>query len=88
MVKHSGKVLNKERLVELQQCMKTHIPSARFIRTAEWYDGSFDVEYSYDGLNKDENKALNELYNKWYEIDNPPEPEKASIFNRMLSWFK
>jgi len=86
MVVSSFTILNKDRLIELQQCMKTHMPSARFeTNPFELFSGKYQITISYDELNESEHKSLLDLESKWYEIDNPPKPKVMSIWKRILN---
>jgi len=75
--------IKKDRLVELQSFIRDYLPTARFvhnpIETGDNLCICLDMEV------QDANK-LNELFNKWYDIDNPKIPNK-SFCKRLVSIF-
>lgn len=76
--------IKEERLGELKNFIKITAPSVRFVgnpykMTKLWFVAiTLDVEDS---------DKLNELFNKWYDEDNPVKVENKSILKRFLSIF-
>ena len=84
--------IKTHRLTELKSFIRTNLPTARFkCNPYEIGDNSTCVALS---LEVNDANKLNELFNKWYDIDNPKKIKKRffsfnflnRIFNRWTKW--
>ena len=75
--------IKKDRLKELKSFIRSYLPTVRFVHNP--LDAGNDLCICIDLEANDANK-LNELFNKWHEIDNPKKPNK-SFKKRLLSFF-
>lgn len=75
--------IKKSRVLELKSFIKAYLPTARFVHNPYNVGGEtcicLDMEVS------DANK-LNELFNKWYDIDHPKQLKK-SFWKRLVTFF-
>ena len=75
--------IKKDRIKELKSFIRDFLPSVRFVHNPlkTGNDLCICIDIDVNDANK-----LNELFNKWHEIDNPKIPNK-SFKNRLLSFF-
>lgn len=74
-----------ERLKDLQNFIKSDLPSARFVHNPLKISTKYLVELS---MNVEDGNKLNQWFAKWDIADNPPAKPKQNIFQRFLNYFK
>lgn len=65
-----------DRLDELKKFIRDYLPTARFISNPFIMGNYYAISLS---MNVDDSNKLNELFNKWYDIDNYKEPKKGFL---------
>ena len=84
MITETFYLKNKSRLVELQQTIKSSMPTCRFESNPySIVDGRFFVSISYESQDL---KPLRELQSKWHNLDNPPK-KKLTLWKRITEAF-
>ncbi len=72
------------RLAELKNFIRNHTPSVRFVHNPLKEGEKYWIALT---MTVEDNNKLSELFNKWYDIDNP-KIEKKTLKERILNIFK
>lgn len=80
MVQHTF-YIKKDRLFELKQFIRDNLNSARFLENPYELNTEYRITLS---TNVNDANKLNELFNKWHDIDNSPKIKK-SIWKRFFN---
>ena len=75
--------IKKDRLTELKSFIRLYLPTTRFKQNPYVFGNDWCIMLSMEV--QDSNK-LNELFNKWYDLDNYKSPKK-SFWKRMINVF-
>lgn len=72
------------RLGEFKKFIGSDLPSARFVYNVYKIGDTWSIALE---LSSEDGNKLNELRNKWWELDNPPKVEKQNILQRLWKYF-
>ncbi len=82
---YSSFYIKENRLDELKKFIRTKTHSVRFKHNPLKEGDKFFISLTMD---VEDGNILNELFNKWYDIDNPPNPPKTNILDKIKNLFK
>lgn len=84
MVEETFYVANDERMNKVKSFIRQNMPTARFKSNPYKYSNGkweFNISYELPDMNK-----LSVLLNEFYVEDNPPAPQRKSLWQRILGW--